>query len=106
MVLIERPRQGCTVVSSELVPSPLGARTGVGGGAATGERVTPPASPGRPEGDLGPDDWQCTNCVEDRPQNVRVRLPCCRGLICMVCTERIVQEERATVTELIRLHDG
>ena len=46
MVLIERPRQGCTVVSSELVSSLLGARTGVGGGAATGagEGVTPPAS--------------------------------------------------------------
>ena len=38
VVLIERPRQGCTVVSTEPVPSPIGTDSvEAGGGAGAGE---------------------------------------------------------------------
>ena len=56
VVLIERPRQGCTVVSTEPVPSPIGTETVEAEGGAdasevenkiTGEVTMPPASPGR-----------------------------------------------------------
>ena len=81
VVLIERPRQGCTVVSTEPVPSPIGTNTmeaGAGAGASeegndmTGEVSTPPASPEKLMDDLGPEYWQCPICHEDRPQSERV----------------------------------
>ena len=114
-VLIERPRQGCTVVVTEPAQSPVDAANGeaVGnpavGAPHEGEnvifagRATPPlTSPDSPSGGSDVDDWQCPICYESRPLHARIRSPCCGNLICEECTRQIVQRELDAVREDIR----
>ena len=106
------------MAATERVASPTGAGTGdrVDGAAAGaddfgnfitgGEATSPPASPERPSGGLGPVDWQCPICYENRPQRARVSPQCCEESHLLRIYETNCGTRAGSNMELIRRGSG